>query len=154
MVEMQKCRNSQQAGFKWANTHPQTRKALLKYEQAARPADFGHFFQCSECTKCFPHCGKVAVEPLRCVLERSSLAHWLSEKVPICLDSSQGFQHNPKVQLRLLGATASVHREHTGNRAHARQGYWWCQAGRSEGAGSVQVAGTLVCFPCQWSTLQ
>lgn len=114
-----------------SNGPPHTHRpaALLKHEPAAFPADFGHFFQGSKCTKCFPHL-PTPVEPLRSV--RGGAAGLL-EKLSICLT--------------LLGVSSTalrcscpsfVHREpvQSGFRAAGAVAVYLCmcpQAGRAQG---------------------
>lgn len=127
--------------------------ALLKYEQAALPADFGRFFQCSKCKKCFPHPhlwshsgvfrsgAAVLVHPLA-VGEVADLSdpYRISSTAPRCSCTS------------FVPPAACT--ESTWKAEFKPGWYWWWQAGRSEGADSLQLAETLVCFPCQRSTLQ
>lgn len=86
---------------------------LLKYEQVAFSAYFGHFTQHSKCTGLDQTLFKSTnMEPHRCVLEWSNLAHCPTDSgeganLP---DSSQDLQPNPKVllwQRHLLRATTS-----------------------------------------------
>lgn len=64
---------------------------------------------------------------------------------------SQGLQRDPEVQLHHLRATTSSARSADGK---PRLGQRRSIDSGSGVADSVQLAETLVCFPCQWSTLQ
>lgn len=86
---------------------------LLKCERIAFSAYFGHLTQHSKHTGLDQIVSKSTnMEPHRCVLERSNLAHFPTDsgEVANLPDSSQDLQPNLEVQLRqrhLLRATAS-----------------------------------------------
>lgn len=91
-------------------THKKKPAMLLKYEQVAFSAYFGHFTQRSKRTGLDQILFKSTnLEPCRCVLEWSNLAHFPTGQGEVAnlSDSSQDLQRDPKVQWHLLRATTS-----------------------------------------------